>query len=151
SSKIIYTLLTIGIFILLIASFNFINLSTAGALGRAKETGVQKVLGAQQFQLVIKFLSESFLMCFVSFAIALIIVLFILLLFNELANTSLGMDLLFQWKIIALLFVLVLVVSVAAGLYPAIFLARFKSTDVFRNIIKSGKDGWLRKGLVTTQ
>ena len=56
SSKIVYTLLIIAAFILLIGCFNFINLTTAGALGRAKETGVQKVLGANQWQLVRKFL-----------------------------------------------------------------------------------------------
>ena len=70
SSKIVYTLLIIAAFILLIGCFNFINLTTAGALGRAKETGVQKVLGANQWQLVRKFFGESFLLCLISLAIA---------------------------------------------------------------------------------
>ncbi len=151
SSKIIYTLLIIAAFILLIACFNFINLTTAGALGRAKETGVQKVIGARQYQLIKKFFSESFLLCAISLIVALIIVSFLLPLFSRLANTNINIDLLFQWKLTGALLALLLLLSVCAGLYPAIFLARFKSLDVFRNIIKAGKDNWLRKTLVTTQ
>jgi len=85
SSTIIYTLVIIAAFILLIASFNFINLSTAGALSRAKETGVQKVLGARQIQLIEKFFSESFLMCLLSFLLAISIVSYIIPFFNSLS------------------------------------------------------------------
>lgn len=151
SSKIIYTLLIIAGFILLIACFNFINLTTAGALGRAKETGVQKVLGARQFQVIKKFFSESFVLCLFSMAIALFIVSIAMPLFNQLANTRIDADLLFQWKTVLALTALLLLISFIAGLYPAIFLSRFRSTDVFRNVIKAGKDSWVRKALVTTQ
>ncbi|MEO8111708.1 MAG: ABC transporter permease [Ginsengibacter sp.] len=151
SSSIIYTLLAIAGLILMIACFNFVNLTTSGALARAKETGVQKVLGARQSQLVKKFFSESFLLCTLSLIIALIIVSIILPLFNNLAGANLTVELLFQLKIAGALVALLLLLSLAAGLYPAIFLARFKSTDVFRNVIKAGKDGWLRKTLVITQ
>ena len=151
SSSIIYTLLIIAGLILVIACFNFINLTTSGALGRAKETGVQKVLGARQSQLVRKFFSESFLLCTFSLIAALIVVTIVLPLFNQLAGAHLAVELLFQVKIVGALFGLLLMLSFAAGLYPAIFLARFKSTDVFRNVIKAGKDSWLRKTLVTTQ
>ena len=151
SNKIIYTLMIIAIFILLIACFNFINLTTAGALGRAKETGVQKVLGARQSQLIGKFFSESFLLCSFSLVFAVILVSILLPLFNILADTQLTTALLFHPKLIFALAGLLLLISLIAGLYPAIFLARFKSKDVFRNIIKTGKDNWLRKSLVTTQ
>src|SRR5690242_9899317 len=89
SSKIVYTLLIIAAFILLIACFNFINLTTAGALGRAKETGVQKVLGANQWQLVRKFFGESFLLCLASLAIAIFFVIVVLPFFNGLTNANL--------------------------------------------------------------
>ena len=89
SSKIVYTLLIIAALILLIACFNFINLTTAGALGRAKETGVQKVLGANKWQLVRKFFGESFLLCLISLAIALFLVMMVLPFFNQLANANL--------------------------------------------------------------
>ena len=91
SSKIVYTLLTIAALILLIACFNFINLTTAGALGRAKESGVQKVLGASQFQLIKKFFGESFILCFISLSIA-VLVIIALPLFNHLANSNLEPD-----------------------------------------------------------
>lgn len=151
SSSIIYTLLIIAGLILVIACFNFINLTTSGALSRAKETGVQKVLGARQSQLVRKFFSESFLLCTISLITALIIVSIILPLFNQLAGAHLTTGLLFQIKVVGALLGLLFLLSMAAGLYPAIFLARFKSTDVFRNVIKAGKNSWLRKTLVTTQ
>lgn len=151
SSKIVYTLLIIAGLILLIACFNFINLTTAGALGRAKETGVQKVLGASQSQLVKKFFSESFTLCLVAFAVALLLVIIVLPLFNQLANTDLKPVLLLQWQVVFSLVGLLLLISVIAGLYPAIFLSGFRSTDVFRNVIKTGKNTWLRQSLVTTQ
>ncbi|MEP6844582.1 MAG: ABC transporter permease [Panacibacter sp.] len=151
SSMIIYMLLIIAAFILLIACFNFINLTTAGALGRAKETGVQKVLGAGQWQLVRKFFTESFLLCALALVISVVLVTILMPLFNSLAGTGLSAEILFQWKVMAALAALLLLISVIAGLYPAVFLSRFKSTDVFRNTIKAGKNSWLRKSLVTTQ
>ena len=151
SKSIIYTLLIIAALILVIASFNFINLTTSGALGRAKETGVQKVLGASQPQLVRKFFSESLFLCTLSLLLALLTVTLVLPLFNQLANAQLTIGILLQARIIAALVGLLFLLSLIAGLYPAIFLARFKSTDVFRNVIKAGKDNWLRKTLVTTQ
>ena len=151
SSKIVYTLLIIAAFILLIGCFNFINLTTANALGRAKETGVQKVLGANQWQLIRKFFGESFLLCLMSIAVALFFVIVILPFFNQLTNTNLQASLLHQWNAVLSLSGLLLTVSIIAGLYPAIFLSRFRSTDVFRNIIKAGKNNWLRQAMITTQ
>jgi len=151
SGKIVYTLLIIAAFILLIACFNFINLTTAGALGRAKETGVQKVLGANQWQLVRKFFGESFLLCFISIAIAVFFVIIILPFFNQLTNANLQTSLLLQWNVVLSLSGLLAFISVIAGLYPAIFLSRFRSTDVFRNVIRAGRNNWLRQTMVTTQ
>ena len=120
-------------------------------MGRAKETGIQKVLGARQGQLIGKFFNESFLLCTISLAIALIFVAILLPYFNKLANSNLETSLLLQPNIIFAFAALLLAISIIAGLYPAIFLSRFKSTDVFRNVIKGGKNNWLRKSLVTTQ
>jgi len=151
SGKIVYTLLIVAVFILLIACFNFINLTTAGALGRAKETGVQKVLGATQWQLIRKFFSESLLLCSISLLLAIIIVIMVLPLFNQLANSALSISTLIQSKVIIGLLALLLLIGIISGIYPAVFLSRFKSTDIFLNVIKAGKDSWLRKSLVTTQ
>ena len=151
SDKIAYTLLIIAVFILLIACFNFINLTTAGALGRAKETGVQKVLGANQFQLIRKFFGESVALCFISLVIALVLVSIALPMFNQLANAHLETVLLLQPNVLFSLAGLLMLISLIAGLYPAIFLSRFKSTDVFHNVVKAGKNNWLRQSMVTTQ
>jgi putative ABC transport system permease protein len=151
SSKIVYTLLVIAAFILLIGCFNFINLTTAGALGRAKETGVQKVLGANQWQLARKFFGESFLLCLISVVIAVFFVIITLPFFNQLTNANLQTSMLLQCNVVLSLSALLIIISMIAGLYPAIFLSRFKSTDVFRNVIRAGKNNWLRQGMVTTQ
>ncbi|MES1225256.1 MAG: FtsX-like permease family protein, partial [Bacteroidota bacterium] len=93
----------------------------------------------------------SFLICSLSMIAALILVTILLPLFNSLADTALSSSLLFQPTIIIAIAILLLLISTIAGLYPAIFLSRFKSKDVFRNIIQAGKDSWLRKSLVTIQ
>ena len=152
SSKIVYTLLIIAAFILLIACFNFINLTTAGALGRAKETGVQKVLGANQSQLVRKFFGESFLLCLISLAIAVFFVMIVLPFFNQLANTNLQTSSVATME--CSIEFIVVYCCLSASLPVCIllyFLSRFKSTDVFRNVIKAGKNNWLRQSMVTTQ
>jgi len=151
SKKLVYTLLLIALFILLIAAFNFINLSTAGALGRAKETGVQKVLGAGRTNLLLKFFSESFVLCTFSFALAILLVVTVLPAFNQLAYSQLNSDLLKEPRVLWAQAALLIFISLAAGVYPAVFLTRFKSSDVFRNILKAGKDSWLRKSLITVQ
>jgi putative ABC transport system permease protein len=151
SSKLIYTLLIIAGFILLIACFNFINLTTAGALSRAKETGIEKVLGAKRGQLIMKFFCESLSLCTASMVMAVLLVSIALPFFNTLANAQISQGVLKNPFYIGILGGLLLFISIIAGLYPAVFLSRFKSTDVFRNIIRAGKNSWLRKTLVTTQ
>ncbi len=151
NGTIVYSLLAIAAFILLIACFNFINLSTAGALSRAKETGVHKVLGATRLFLIRKSFVESFLLCTISLAAALILATALFPVFNALAGSSLTLQSLVRWEIAAGLAGLLLLVSFLAGSYPAVFLSRFRSADVFRNTVKAGRDGWMRKSLVTTQ
>ena len=151
NGTIVYTLMIIAIFILLIASFNFINLTTSASLRRAKETGVQKVLGAGRFQLLIRFFSETILLLGISLLCSVLSMVVLLPLFNKLAGSSLSASTLWEPKIM-LSFMMVLVpLSLLAGTYPALFLSRFKSADVFRNIVRAGKDIWLRRSLVTIQ
>ncbi|MEO8763135.1 MAG: ABC transporter permease [Ginsengibacter sp.] len=151
SNAIVYTLILVAIFILLIASFNFINITSAGAIGRAKETGVQKVLGAKPCQIFWKFLSESFVLCMFSFLLSCFMVFLLLPLFNHVANSSLSVSLFMRPVSILALVSLLLLISIISALYPAILLSGIKTTDIFRNVIKTGKGAWLRKSLVTVQ
>lgn len=151
SNKIVLSLIVIAGIILLIACFNFINLTTAGALGRAKETGMQKVLGANKGMLIRKFFGESFMLCTFAILLSFIVVAILLPVFNKLADSKIETDLLFNPQIIMGLAGLLIIISLLAGLYPAIFLSGFRSTDVFRSIVKAGKGIWIRKLLVTTQ
>ncbi|MFI5153899.1 MAG: ABC transporter permease [Chitinophagales bacterium] len=151
NGTIVYTLLIIATFILLIASFNFINLSTSASLGRAKETGVQKVLGAGRFQLLIKFFAETVLLLAISMLCSILFIAILLPLFNELAGSNLSAATLLEPRIISVLLLILLLLSLLAGTYPAVFLSRFRSADVFRNIVRAGKDVWLRRSLVTIQ
>ena len=98
-----------------------------------------------------KIFGESLLLCLISLAIALFFVLIILPFFNQLTNTNLQTSLLLQWNVVLSLSGLLVTISVIAGLYPAIFLSRFRSTDVFRNVIRAGKNNWLRQSMVITQ
>jgi putative ABC transport system permease protein len=109
------------------------------------------VLGANHWQLVRKFFGESFLLCLISLAIAVFFVIIILPFFNQLTNANLQTSLLLQWNVVLSLSGLLVIISVIAGLYPAIFLSRFRSTDVFRNVIRAGRNNWLRQTMVTTQ
>ena len=151
SNKIVFSLLVIAGIILLIACFNFINLTTAGALGRAKETGVQKILGANKGQLIRKFFGESFMLCAFAIFLSLVAVALLLPYFNKLANANIEIAHLFDAKMFVGLVGLLIAMSLLAGLYPAIFLARFRSADVFRSTVKAGKGIWVRKSLVTAQ
>ncbi|MBK7870050.1 MAG: ABC transporter permease [Saprospiraceae bacterium] len=150
NKKVIYILPVIAAFILIIAAFNFINFSTALALSRAKETGVQKILGAQQIQLVGQFFSESFLLCSIAFMLAICIVSILLPGFNNLTNSQLDVVMLLKPAIIVGMGGLLLIISLLAGLYPAVFLSQFKAKDAFRKALKPGNN-YLRKSLVTTQ
>lgn len=151
SRKIVYVLIGISVFILLIACFNFINLSTVASLKRVKEVGMQKVLGAQRGQLIFKYFSESALVCTLAFVVALFLTSSFLPAFNQLANAHLSFSELFQPQVFFSLIAFVALVSILAGLYPAFFLTRFQALDIFKSQGKTGKGSWLRQSLVVTQ
>ena len=151
SDKIVYVLIGISIFILLIACFNFINLSTVAALKRIKEIGMQKVLGAARRQLIVKYFTESSLVCAAAFVLALLLISWLMPAFNQLAHAQLALSQLFEPKILGTLFAFFALVSLMAGLYPAFFLTRFQAIDVFKSGSKMGRSVWLRQTLVVTQ
>jgi putative ABC transport system permease protein len=148
----IYIFISIAIFILVIASINFTNLSTARASKRSKEVGIRKVVGAVKKQLVVQFLMESFIITVVSLGIAIVLLELFLPGLNNLIHIPLGISYFANWYVVPLLFLLVLLVSLMAGSYPAFFLASFRPAAVLKGKLKLGvRGGILRSVLVITQ
>src|SRR5690348_2989847 len=110
-----YILSGIALFILLIACINFINLTVARSVKRAKEIGIRKVVGGDRKQLIIQFLGESFLMCIIAFALAIGLVKLILPVFNDLSNKALALSYLLDAKLIIGYIFLFVVTGLLAG------------------------------------
>ena len=150
--KYIYIFTAIAIFILIIASINFMNLSTARSSGRAKEVGVRKVLGSDRKDLIRQFLTESMFMSLISLAIALLIVWMGLPFFNSLSAKNLGLLDLNNWFMFKTLIGIALFIGFLAGSYPAFFISAFRPALVLKDKSKVGfKTGPLRSGLVVFQ
>jgi len=141
----------ISIFILLLASINFINLSTARSLKRGKEIGILKSVGVNRRQLIAGFLVESILSVSCAFLIALILSTLLLPWINTITNTSLHVPFTsIQFYTYALLAILIL--GVSAGLYPALFLSSFNPILALKGKMNIGKRGFnARKGMVVVQ
>ncbi len=141
----------IGIFVLLLACINFINLSTARSEKRATEVGIRKSIGSKRSQLIIQFLSESFLIVVFAFALAIGIVLLFLNGFNTLASKSI----VFPWSNIgfwSLALVFILFTALVSGSYPALYLSSFNPVSVLKGTFKAGRYSALpRKILVVLQ
>jgi putative ABC transport system permease protein len=142
----------IAFFILLIASFNFMNLSTARSARRAKEVGMRKVLGAHRMQLVKQFLGESVILSSMSLFLAIILAELFLRPFNSLAGKELTIDYSGNFGILLGFFGIVLVVGILAGLYPSLYLSAFKPVRTLKGKLgTAGKSGSFRRFLVVTQ
>ncbi|GAB3895763.1 ABC transporter permease [Spirosoma agri] len=147
----VYLLSGIAGLILLIAWFNYVNLSTAGALKRAKEVGVRKVIGAGQGQLIWQFLGESFLLNVVGFVTALLLVMALQGIFNQFVGKELSLSILNTdgfWLVGA---VLLVVGAIVSGGYVAFALTSFQPIQTLKGTYQAGKGGWLRKTLVVAQ
>lgn len=148
----VYIFSAAGIFILLIACINFMNLSTARSASRAKEVGVRKALGSLRKQLVMQFLAESWLICTMAMGLALLAVILLLPYFNQMAGQHMNIRLLYSPRIIAYFLLLLLVVGMLAGAYPAFFLSGFKPLQVLKGRLTSGANTKnIRSSLVVFQ
>ncbi len=146
-----YILAGIALFILMIACINFINLTIARSVKRAKEIGVRKVVGGDRKQLVTQFLGESLLICFVAFLSAILVVLAVLPAFNALSNKVLSITYLLDIKLVAGYIVLFLVTSLLAGFYPALVLSSYDPVQtLYSRFALKGKN-YLQKSLVVFQ
>lgn len=148
----VYIISMIAVLVLFIACFNFINLTTAFSLQRAREIGVRKVLGASKNQLVVQFFIDAVILCLVSFLMALVLASLLLPLFNQLAGTIMNNNIFEHFQNIMLLFVIALVVGLLSAIYPALFLSGFKPISSLKGKFESsGKGLLLRKSLIITQ
>jgi putative ABC transport system permease protein len=142
----------IGIFVLVIAWINYINLATAKAMERAKEVGVQKVMGATKAQLIKYFLVEASLMNLISILIAVALVGFVLPYFNSLSGLSLHFDYVMQAQFLLIGLGLWLAGSVFSGFYPAVVLSSFSPSSVLKGKLSNSARGILfRRALVVFQ
>ena len=148
----IYIFVAIGLFIIIIASINFMNLSTAKSSGRAREVGMRKTLGSLKSQLISQFLIESTIYSFIAVTLAAFVVSVLLPQFNLLSGKELEFSQLLNPLMIFGAITLMLLIGILAGSYPAFYLTRFKVADVFKgSAAKGSKSGLIRGGLVVIQ
>jgi putative ABC transport system permease protein len=153
SHQLLNVLWLIAAFILLIACVNFINLSTAQAVNRAKEVGVRKVLGGNKSQLQIQFIIETFLIVTIAVLLAAVITVLALPYLNGLLELSLSFNILSSPAVILFLLTVAIAVTALAGFYPSIVLSRFNPVNALKSKLtaNTSKGISLRRGLVVFQ
>ncbi len=151
-TKQLYMFGIIAIVVLLIACINFMNLSTARSMARAREVGIRKVVGAHRRKLIQQFLGESLLMSFLALVLALILIELINPIFYSYLNKEFFLTAADKWISGASIVAIALITGFVAGSYPAFFLSRFRPVHVLKSS-RSGSSGGgkLRKALVTMQ
>jgi len=151
SKSSVYIFTALAFLLLLIASINYVNLTTAKAGIRAKEISVRKIIGAHRMHLFFQFVAESLLISFIALVTTIILIHICISYFNIITNKNflLPLNSISMWKVIGCtLFVAFLLNSI----YPALLLSSFRPLDVFRGLtVLKVKDGYLRKGLVVLQ
>jgi putative ABC transport system permease protein len=148
----VYFFSGIGLFIILIACINFMNLSTARSSGRAKEVGLRKTLGSLRGQMVAQFLAESMVYSLAAVILALAACYLLLPAFNLLSGKELGMEIFMTPVFITGIVVLTLFVGFAAGSYPAFYLTSFSAVEVLKGKVRAGmKSKGIRSFLVVFQ
>lgn len=153
NSKPIYgNILTgIALFILIIACINFVNLTLARSLKRAKEIGIRKVVGGERRQIIVQFLGETMLLCLIAFLMAIVLALMVLPVFNLLSGKSLSFGYLLDAKLVLLYGTLFVGTSLLAGFYPAFVLSGFDPVKTLYNRVRFSGKNYLAHSLVVLQ
>jgi putative ABC transport system permease protein len=150
--KYVYIFSAIGLFILLLAVINFMNLATARSSNRAKEVGLRKVMGAYRSQLIGQFISEAFLITFISMLVAFGIALVILPSFNELTSKAVTIQELTSTPFLIISAIILVFVGLLSGSYPAFYLSGFLPAETLKGKLNLGfKSGGIRSTLVVLQ
>ncbi len=152
NNKIIHYMIIIAMFVLLLAWFNYINLTTARALERSKEVGVRKIFGGKRIQLLNQFLLESFIINLIGLAIAITIVQFSHVYFERMVGKPIDYSY-FPYSILGWgIVVLVFAGAILSGLYPAFMLSLFKPVSILQGAFKGSVGGInIRRGLIILQ
>jgi len=152
SARAVNFLFIISIFILIIAWINYINLSTARAVERAKEVGMRKVVGAHKMQLIGQFFTESMLVNFLGMLLAVLLTHLALPSFNQLVGKTILVNIFSSPSFLKNLLLFFVIGTVVTGIYPAIVLSSFKPISTLKGTFSKTKHGvWLRKNLVVFQ
>ncbi len=148
----VYILMVAGFFVLMIASINFMNISTARSSLRAKEVGMRKVMGSVKRQLIFQFMIESIMNAFLALTIAVVLTYILLPFFNELTEKTVTNPFFGDLRLYPEVLLLTVLVGILAGLYPAFFLSKFQPIRVLKGQLTLGvKSGYLRNTLVIIQ
>ncbi|MEO7049552.1 MAG: ABC transporter permease, partial [Ferruginibacter sp.] len=144
-------LIALGLFVILIACINFMNIATARSQNRSREVGVRKVLGATRKVIIYQFLSEALLITFIALLLAIILAQLVLPDFNQFTRNNIVFSFL-DWRVWVLLLSIGLFTGLIAGSYPAFFLSKFKTIKVLKGTAVDGKSSaGFRKISVVTQ
>lgn len=150
--KRVYVFSAIALFILLIACINYMNLSTARSVLRAREIGIRKVAGAQRKEIMLQFLSESVLVSCIAMLLALGLTWLLLPWLNKISGQQLVISVLLKWQILIPILLVPFVVGIISGIYPALFMSSFQPVKVLKGLLKTGGGNIsFRKALVTLQ
>ncbi|CAN5373758.1 ABC transporter permease [soil metagenome] len=152
SVEYIYILSIIGSLILIVSAINFVNLSSARYMKRAKEVGLRKAVGAQRTQLMYQFISEAILITLLAGLIAIIVIIYTIPIFNNLANATLTLSEMLNLATMGQGFMICILVGLLSGIYPAFVLSGYNPTLVLKGITeKPGNKFTLRKALIVIQ
>jgi putative ABC transport system permease protein len=146
-----YLFMAIAVFILLMASINFINISIANSLKRAKEVGIRKITGGSRSQIIMQFLSESAVLCVIAFLLAILLTTLLLPVFNHLTNKHILPGDSFSGRLLLMLIALLSVVILFTGVYPARILSGFNAKEVLYNKQKLSGRNFFGRSLVVFQ
>ncbi len=146
------TLIVIGIFILLMASINFINLATSKAIGKGKEIGVRKVMGSSKSQIILQSFGETFLSVLIAMILGVLMATLLLPFLSLIANVPDKIDF-FQPVIIGFIGILILTLTLLSGFYPALVISKFKPINALKSKFQQNQIGGIsvRKALVVIQ
>ncbi|MCF0049354.1 ABC transporter permease [Dyadobacter sp. LJ53] len=148
----VYIFTAVAVFTMLIACINFVNLTTARSVERAKEVGMRKVVGAGRSRIAKQFISESVLVCLFAFVVSVFLTALLIPHFNDLAGKEISLGIINDYLFVVVFFIVAIGIGVLAGIYPALVLSSFQPALVLKGQFKHSRKGvFLRKALVISQ